>query len=389
MKEQGAPHLVVLTGAGMSAAPALFRCTRSAQPGVSARSAATSIVMAGGRGRGFCARRCLPATDPCVPPAGTPCHPNCRDPPPRTSVAKRTPDPEQDPGALTEEAAADEVERLRAEVRRHDHLYHVEARPELADAEYDRFFQRLKAVEKAHPDLITPDSPTQRVGAEPQEQLTIPHTAPMLSLDSTQDEADVRRFDERVRKAVDGSVEYLLEPKLDGASIELVYEQGALARAVTRGNGVQGEGVTENMKTIPSVPLRLREAERSSPDVLAVRGEVLMYISDFEAFNAQLVEQGEEPYASPRNSAAGAIRQLDPRVTARRKLYCLAYDLLSVRGASFRKDRDVLEALRQWGFRVPDDIELTSSLEEAELRDVMMTTRGVLIASGGLSKRTC
>ena len=280
-------------------------------------------------------------------------------------MAKRPPDPEQDPGALTEEAAADEVERLRAEVRRHDHLYHVEARPELADAEYDRLFQRLRAVEEAHPDLITPDSPTQRVGAEPQEQFeTIPHTAPVLSLDSTQDEADVQRFDERVRKAVDGPVEYLLEPKLDGASIELVYEHGALARAVTRGNGVQGEGVTENIKTIPSVPLRLREAERPSPDVLAVRGEVLMYISDFEAFNAQLVEQGEEPYASPRNSAAGAIRQLDPRVTARRKLYCLAYDLLSVRGASFRKDRDVLEALRQWGFRVPDDIELTSSLEE-------------------------
>ena len=321
--------------------------------------------MAQGRGRGFCARRRLPATDPCVLAAGNPRHPNHRDPPPRASVTKRRPEPEQDPRALTEEAAADEVERLRAEVRRHDHLYHVEARPEIADAEYDRLFQRLKAVEEAHPDLVTPDSPTQRVGAEPQEQLeTIPHTAPMLSLDSTQDEAEVRRFDERVRKAVDGPVEYLLEPKLDGASIELVYEHGALARAVTRGNGVQGERVTENIKTIPSVPLRLREAERPSLDVLAVRGEVLMYISDFEAFNAQLVEQGEEPYASPRNSAAGAIRQLDPRVTARRKLYCLAYDLLSVRGASFRKDRDVLEALRQWGFRVPDDIELTSSLEK-------------------------
>jgi DNA ligase (NAD+) len=283
-------------------------------------------------------------------------------------VAKQqsTPQPAQpDPNTLSAGEAADEIERLRAEIRHHDYLYHVEARPQIADEEYDRIFRRLNALEQAHPDLISADSPTQRVGGEPQPQFeTLIHTAPMLSLDSTQDEAEVRRFDERVRKAVDGPVEYLLEPKLDGASIELVYEKGRLKRAVTRGNGVQGEGVTENVKTIPTVPLRLREADRPAPDVLAVRGEVLMYISDFEAFNERLVEQGVEPYASPRNSAAGAIRQLDPRLTAERKLDCLAFDVLAVKGTSFRKDRDGVEALRQWGFRVPDRVTVCGSLED-------------------------
>jgi len=185
----------------------------------------------------------------------------------------------------------------------------------------------------------------------------------MLSLDSTQEGGEAKRFDERVRKAVDGPVRYLLEPKLDGASIELVYEEGRLVRAVTRGNGREGEGVTENVKTIPTVPLRLRESDRPAPTLLAVRGEVLMYISAFERFNQKLVERGDEPYASPRNSAAGAIRQLDPRVTAERELDCFAYDLLRVEGARFEHDQEVVAALREWGFRVPDRVEVVDSLE--------------------------
>ena len=270
-----------------------------------------------------------------------------------------------DPHALSAGEAADEIERLRSEIHHHNYLYHVEARPEVGDEEYDRLFRRLEELEEAHPDLITADSPTQRVGGEPQPEFeTVDHTAPMLSLDSTQDEAEVRRFDERIRRGVDGPVEYLLEPKLDGASIELVYERGRLVRAVTRGDGRQGEGVTENVKTIPTVPLRLREAERPAPEMLAVRGEVLMYISDFEAFNERLVESGAEPYASPRNSAAGAIRQLDSRLIAERRLDCLAFDVLAVRGASFRKDLDGVEALRQWGFRVPAGVEVMGTLEE-------------------------
>ena len=282
-------------------------------------------------------------------------------------MAKRSSSPpaEPDPHGLSAGEAADETERLRAEIRHHDYLYYSAARPEIADEEYDRIFRRLQALEAAHPDLITADSPTQRVGGEPQPQFeTLVHTAKMLSLDSTQDEGEVRRFDDRVRKGVDGPVEYLLEPKLDGASIELVYEKGRLVRAVTRGNGTQGEGVTENVKTIPTVPLRLRESDRPAPELLAVRGEVLMYLSDFEAFNERLVAEGIEPYASPRNSAAGAIRQLDPRLTAERKLDCLAFDVLAVKGASFRKDRDGVDALRQWGFRVPERVTVCGALDE-------------------------
>jgi DNA ligase (NAD+) len=277
---------------------------------------------------------------------------------------KKKLDLESDPETLGEPEAEALLDALRAEVRRHDYLYHAEANPEISDEAYDKLFRRLKQMEAAFPHLVTPDSPTQRVGAEPQDKFeTVKHAAPMLSLDSTQDEAEVRRFDDRVRKAVDGPVRYLLEPKLDGASIELVYENGLLARAVTRGNGREGEGVTENAKTIPTVPLRLRDAERAVPPFLAVRGEVMMHISAFERLNERLVASGEEPYASPRNSAAGAIRQLDPRITAERELQCLAYDVIALRGDRFHRDQDMIQALRGWGFRIPDGIEVADSFE--------------------------
>jgi len=273
---------------------------------------------------------------------------------------------EKDPSALGPDEALREAERLREELRRHAHLYYVEARPEVSDEEYDRMFRRLQALEDAHPEILAPDSPTQRVGAEPQERFeNIEHAAPMLSLDSTQEADEVRRFDERVRKALgEEDPSYVLEPKLDGASIELVYEDGVLSRAVTRGNGRAGEGVTENIKTIHTVPLRLREDTRPAPPLVAVRGEVMMYISDFEAFNARLSESGQEPYASPRNSAAGAIRQLDPRVTARRKLDVLVYDVLHVEGASFATDTEGLQAIRDWGFKVPDRLAVAASVDE-------------------------
>lgn len=273
--------------------------------------------------------------------------------------------PLKDPASLGFDEARTEAEALRAEVHRHAHLYHVEDRPVISDEEFDALFRRLQALEAAWPKLVVPDSPTQRVGGEPQDRFeTVVHAAPMLSLDSTQDADEVRRFDERVRKALGAEVpRYILEPKLDGASLELVYENGVFARAVTRGNGREGEGVTENIRTIPTVPLRLRTEERPAPAFLAVRGEVLMYISDFEAFNQRLVESGQEPYASPRNSAAGSVRQLDPRITASRKLDVLVYDILAVEGASFGTDHEGVEAIRQWGFRVPERIGSAVDLE--------------------------
>ena len=273
----------------------------------------------------------------------------------------------RDAAQLDLEEARSEVEALREEINRHGHLYYVESRPEIGDAEYDRLFRRLQELEDAFPELASPESPTHRVGAPPQDKFeTVRHVAPMLSLDSSEKADDVRRFDERVRKALGAGVDpvYVLEPKLDGASIELVYQDGVLIRAVTRGNGREGEQVTENVRTIPTVPLKLRTDSRSAPSSLSVRGEVMMYISDFADFNAELVESGQEPYASPRNSAAGAIRQLDSRVTASRKLDLLVYDVLSVEGMSFSTDSEGIDAIRDWGFRLPERIRTTSSVDE-------------------------
>jgi len=276
------------------------------------------------------------------------------------------------------------ADRLRAEIRRHDHLYHVENRPEISDGAYDRLFRELQAIEEAFPHLLTPDSPTQRVGADPLSELpVVPHVVAMLSLDSSESAEDLRRFDERVRKAVDGPVEYLVEPKLDGSSLELVYEDGVLDRAVTRGNGVEGEGVTENARTIPSVPLRLRAGRDRLPipSLLAVRGEVLMYLSSFEELNRGRVEAGLEPYANPRNAAAGALRQLDSRITRTRPLEFFAFDILNVtwpasgtgdgetsateEAMGFDTDEQAVEALRGWGLRLPDRTRKVADIDEA------------------------
>ena len=276
------------------------------------------------------------------------------------------------------------ADRLRAEIRRHDHLYHVENRPEVSDGAYDRLFRELQAIEEAFPHLLTPDSPTQRVGADPLSELpVVRHVAEMLSLDSSESAEDLRRFDERVRKAVEGPVEYLVEPKLDGSSLELVYVGGVLDRAVTRGNGVEGEGVTENARTIPSVPLRLRAGrdQLPIPSLLAVRGEVLMYLSSFEELNRGRVEAGLEPYANPRNAAAGALRQLDSRITRTRPLEFFAFDILDVKWAvsgtedgeasateaamGLDTDEEAVGALRGWGLRLPDRTRKVADIDEA------------------------
>jgi DNA ligase (NAD+) len=278
------------------------------------------------------------------------------------------PKPARVPGGSamgSEEDALRRLEQLRDELRRHSHLYYVESRPEVDDAEYDRLFAELRALEADHPHLITVDSPSQRVGTEPQSAFpNVEHTVPMLSLDSTQDAAEVRRFDERVRKGLEDEPRYLLEPKLDGASIELVYEDGLFVRAVTRGNGRVGELVTENLRTVPSLPLRLREADRPAPELLAVRGEVIMYLSAFEALNARMVEQGSEPYVNPRNSASGSLRQLDSRLTAERPLDLLAYDVLAIRGTQLTSDHKAVQALKEWGFRTPERVMLAATVEE-------------------------
>ncbi len=245
------------------------------------------------------------------------------------------------------------IEKLRREIRRHDYLYYVLDRPKIADAAYDRLFRELERLEEAHPRLVTPDSPTQRVAGAPLSTFpAVRHLAPLLSLDSVVDPEDVRRFDARVRDAVGRDPVWELEPKFDGLSLELVYEKGLLTRASTRGDGERGEGVTENVKTIGSVPLRLRDDGPRVPRRLAVRGEALIRIRDFEALNRRLAKRGEPTFANPRNAAAGSIRQLDPRVTADRRLEVFFYDVLDMTGGPrFTRGTELLDALRAWGLR--------------------------------------
>ena len=271
--------------------------------------------------------------------------------------------------------AAARIAELRRDIRHHDHLYYVRDSPEISDEGYDRLYRELVALETAFPELLTADSPTQRVAGRPLDSFpTVEHAAPMLSLDSDQDPAALRRFDERLRKALaerrpDMPVGYVLEPKLDGASIELIYEDGVLTRASTRGDGRRGEGVTPNVRTIPAVPLRLRaasEVARPWPAFLAVRGEVIMRAAVFEKLNESLLAAGKEPFASPRNAAAGALRQLDPKITATRSLDLFAYDVLSwgEEPPGVTHQWDVLAALADWGLRVSELARRAESLEE-------------------------
>jgi DNA ligase (NAD+) len=251
------------------------------------------------------------------------------------------------------------VRELRAELRHHDYLYYVKDAPEIADAAYDTIFQELKALEEKFPELRTADSPTQRVAGIALDKFpTVAHTAPMLSLDSSQDEANLMRFDERLRKVLGDSVRYVVEPKLDGASVELVYEDGMLVRGSTRGDGQSGEGITENVLTIAAVPLRLRG---DPPGRLAVRGEVIMRVGAFEELNEGLLREGKEPFANPRNAAAGALRQLDPQITASRPLDLYVYDVLAVVGVKIESQRAALSAIARWGFPVNELIEPAES----------------------------
>ena len=270
------------------------------------------------------------------------------------------------PDSVPGQDASEEAEQLRKVIEHHNNLYYNKAAPEISDAAYDTLFRRLQELEAAFPSLRVLDSPTRRVGATPKGELpALEHAAPMLSLDSVHDAGAVRRFDQRMRNALgDGPVRYILEPKLDGASVELVYQDGVLVRAVTRGDGRFGEGVTENVRTISSVPLRLRGDVRSLPSFLAVRGEALMYASDFKALNRQRIEEGEEPYQNSRNATSGALRQLDSRVTARRPLTVLAYDILAAGGVTFELDSDGVAALQDWGLKVPERIRAAGSVDE-------------------------
>jgi DNA ligase (NAD+) len=264
------------------------------------------------------------------------------------------------------------IRDLRERIAHHDHRYHVLDDPEIADDAYDALLGELRELEAEHPDLVTPDSPTQRVGGSPVAGLeTAEHVAPMLSLDSSADVDAFRQFDARVRRALGGPdavLRYSLEPKLDGLSVELVYEDGALVRAVTRGDGQQGEVITANVRTIRSVPLRLRPSERPLPPLLSVRGEVFLPLGAFDDVNERLLADGKTPFANPRNAAAGTVRQLDPALAAERPLAFLAYDVLEGDGdrseADLATHGEVLAALRAWGLPVNPDNAMAHTADE-------------------------
>jgi DNA ligase (NAD+) len=264
--------------------------------------------------------------------------------------------------------AESRIGELRKELRRHEYLYYVRDRPEISDEAYDELFRELAALEEEFPELVSADSPTQRVGGAPLSSLpTVEHEAPMLSLDSGAELAAVRRFDERLRKLLGEDLVYTLEPKLDGASIELVYEGGRLRRAATRGDGRTGEEITANARTIAALPLRLRDARRPPPRRLAVRGEVIMRLGDFERLNERLLEQDREPFANPRNAAAGALRQLDPRLTAERALDIFVYDILAASDDVHPVSQwQVLESLADWGLKVSPLNRRARSVQEIE-----------------------
>jgi DNA ligase (NAD+) len=258
------------------------------------------------------------------------------------------------------------IRALRAEIDHHNHLYHVLDSPEVSDEAYDRLFRELRDLEARFPDLVVGASPTQRVGGAVLEGFeTVLHLAPMLSLDSDADEEAVGRFDARLRKALgeEAEVAYVVEPKFDGASLELVYDEGVLTRAATRGDGLAGEGITANVRTIANVPPRLSTSGPPIPDLLAVRGEVIMELGPFEAYNERLIAEGKPPFANPRNAAAGALRQLDARLTAQRPLDIFVYDILVADGFAATTQWQVLEALGEWGFRVTDLRERVASVE--------------------------
>ncbi len=249
-----------------------------------------------------------------------------------------------------------ELDTLREEIRYHNKLYYVDNNPEISDAEYDALMQRLRDIEAAYPDLITPDSPTQRIGAPPSEQFEpVVHAMPMLSLAKAVDEDELRAFDRQLKELLHtpDDIEYVVEPKMDGLAIEVVYVDGVLTMGATRGDGVTGENVTANLKTIAALPLKLlAQDDAPFPARLDVRGEVYMNRADFAALNDERARNGEELFANPRNSAAGSLRQKDPAITARRRLHVLFYGSGNVDGLEVATHWGKLEFFKQAGLRI-------------------------------------
>ncbi len=289
------------------------------------------------------------------------------------------------------------IQELREQIRRHDRLYYVEAQPEISDRRYDLLLKELEQLEAQHPELITPDSPTRRVAGEPIEAFhTVEHSVPMLSIDNTYSPEEVRKFDERIRKALgDSSFHYLVDPKVDGVALSLRYENGRLARAATRGDGLRGDDVTANVRTIRSVPLSLEGS--GFPDVLEVRGEVYWPRTSFAAWNAKRAEAGQQTFANPRNGAAGSLKLLDPTLVAQRGLAFIAHGLGEISNPPAGRASGIMEALKGWGIPVSEHQEVCTEIDGVldvvdrwlELRDqVEYETDGMVVKIDELDLRS-
>ena len=268
---------------------------------------------------------------------------------------------------MVTEAIKKRVEKLREEIEYHNYRYYILDQPEISDAQYDRLMRELQKLEEQYPELRSANSPTQRVGASPlQEFEIVRHTTPMLSLANAFDETEARDFDKRVKKFLGSSadVTYVAEPKLDGLAVELVYERGQFVVGSTRGDGVNGENITQNLRTIKTIPLQLMRKEVPVPEGLEVRGEVIMQLKKFKELNRKREETGEPLFANPRNAAAGSVRQLDPKITVGRPLEIYCYGVGEVRGRTFKTHWEILQTFPKWGLRTNPNIERCQNIDE-------------------------
>ncbi|MFH2047863.1 MAG: NAD-dependent DNA ligase LigA, partial [bacterium] len=264
----------------------------------------------------------------------------------------------------------EELEKLRSEIEKHNRLYYIEDAPSISDADYDKLFDRLLEIEKLFPELITPDSPSQRVGAAPSKKFEpASHRIPMLSLQKVTTYDEFLAFDKRVRDGLelgDDDVTYVVEPKLDGLAVELIYRDGIFVEGSTRGDGTVGENITPNLRTIRNIPLRLSSEASKKYPLLEVRGEVIMKRSAFDRLNEFQIEQNLQPFANPRNGAAGSLRQLDPKITASRPLIFYAYGISESGFAALKNQYDTINFLKEEGFLINEMIQKVFGSSEVE-----------------------
>jgi DNA ligase (NAD+) len=280
-------------------------------------------------------------------------------------------------------AAADEVLRLRRDIEKHNYQYHVLDDPLISDAEYDRLFRRLVDIEKKYPELVTPDSPTQKVGGPPLERFsTVRHSLPMLSLNNAMDPQELVEFEERIQRYLkhNDSIDYAVEPKIDGLAVEIVYLDGRFTLGSTRGDGINGEDITANLKTIRSIPLTLRADGQAIPKKLEIRGEVFLPLKAFQKMNRDREEQGQSVFANPRNAAAGSLKQLDSTITAKRPLDIFFHGTGIIEGVQFATHWEFREGLERWGLKPVPFGRLCRGVQEIfHYRDEMEARRDQLL----------